>query len=174
MNTIKKDRLIILTAVFAILLVVYLVFLYKLQIIEGEAYYKESRNQQVTTSTVVAARGNILDRYGRVIVSNKSSYDLTINESELFPSDDSVDSNATILKLVKLIREYGEDYIDELPITTSLCLRDRTTTTTSRICEFRLRWIKPALKSLPILLTMRVTSTTDCSVSTSTQEPLPR
>ena len=40
MNTIKKDRLIILTAVFAILLVVYLVFLYKLQIIEGEAYYK--------------------------------------------------------------------------------------------------------------------------------------
>ena len=118
MNTIKKDRLIILTAVFAILLVVYLVFLYKLQIIEGEAYYKESRNQQVTTSTVVAARGNILDRYGRVIVSNKSSYDLTINESELFPSDDSVDSNATILKLVKLIREYGEDYIDELPITT--------------------------------------------------------
>ena len=54
MNTIKKDRLIILTAVFAILLVVYLVFLYKLQIIEGEAYYKESRNQQVTTSTAVA------------------------------------------------------------------------------------------------------------------------
>ena len=118
MNTINKDRLIILAAVFAILLVVYFVFLYKLQIIEGEAYYEESRNQQVTTSTVVAARGNILDRYGRVIVSNKSSYDLTINESELFPSDDSVDSNATILKLVKLIREYGEDYIDELPITT--------------------------------------------------------
>ncbi len=118
MNAIKKDRLIILAAVFAILLVVYFVFLYKLQIIEGEAYYKESRNQQVTTSTVVAARGNILDRYGRVIVSNKSSYDLTINESELFPSDESVDSNATILKLVKLIREYGEDYTDELPITT--------------------------------------------------------
>lgn len=118
MNVIKKDRLIILAALFAILLTVYFVFLYKLQIIEGEAYYKESRNQQVTTSTVVAARGNILDRYGRVIVSNKSSYDLTINESELFPADESVDSNATILKLVKLIREYGEDYIDELPITT--------------------------------------------------------
>ena len=59
-------------------------------------------------------------------------------------------------------------------ILTSLCLRVRITTTTSRICEFRLRWIKPALKSLPILLTMKVTSTTDCSVSTSTQEPLPR
>ena len=118
MNTIKKDRLIILAALFAILLVVYFVFLYKLQIIEGAAYYQESRNQQVTSSTVIAARGNILDRYGRVMVSNKSSYDLTINESELFPSDDSVDSNATILELVKLIREYGDDYVDELPITT--------------------------------------------------------
>ena len=106
-----------LAAVFVALLAVYFVFLYKLQIIEGEKYYEESRNNVVTVSTVIAARGNILDRYGRVIVSNKSSYDLTINESELFPSDESLDSNATILQLVKLIREYGDEYIDELPIT---------------------------------------------------------
>ena len=72
----------------------------------------------VTTSTVTAARGNILDRYGRVLVTNKSSYDLTINTDELFPNDNSVDSNATILRLVNLIREYGDDYIDDLPITT--------------------------------------------------------
>ena len=118
MNTIKKDRLIILAAVFAVLLIVYLVALYKLQIIEGEKYYEESRNNMVTTSTVTAARGNILDRYGRVLVTNKSSYDLTINTDELFPNDNSVDSNATILRLVNLIREYGDDYIDDLPITT--------------------------------------------------------
>lgn len=118
MNTIKKDRLIILAAVFAVLLIVYLVALYKLQIIEGEKYYEESRNNMVTTSTVTAARGNILDRYGRVLVTNTSSYDLTINTDELFPNDNSVDSNATILRLVNLIREYGDDYIDDLPITT--------------------------------------------------------
>ena len=106
-----------LAAVFAVLLAVYFIFLYKLQIIEGEKYYEESRNNVVTVSTVVAARGNILDRYGRVIVSNKSCHDLTINESELFPNDESINSNATILELVKLIREYGEEYIDELPIT---------------------------------------------------------
>ncbi len=117
MNIIKKDRLIVLAAVFAVLLAVYFIFLYKLQIIEGEKYYEESRNNVVTVSTVTAARGNILDRYGRVIVSNKSCYDLTINESELFPNDESIDSNATILELVKLIREYGDEYIDELPIT---------------------------------------------------------
>ena len=118
MNVIKKDRLIILAAAFAVLLIVYLVALYKLQIIEGEKYYEESRNNMVTTSTVTAARGNILDRYGRVLVTNKSCYNLTINTDELFPNDNSVDSNATILRLVNLIREYGDDYIDDLPITT--------------------------------------------------------
>lgn len=119
MNIIKKDRIIVLAALFAVLITVYLVALYKLQIIEGEKYYEESLNNMVTTSTVVGERGNILDRYGRLLVTNKSSYNLVINTDELFPSDDSVDSNATILKLVNMIREYGDDYNDDLPITTS-------------------------------------------------------
>ena len=119
MNIIKKERLIALALVFAMLITVYVVALYKLQIIEGEKYYEESRNNMVTTSTVTAARGNILDRYGRVLVTNKSCYDLTINTDELFPNDDSVDSNAVILKLVNMIRDYGDDYIDDLPITKS-------------------------------------------------------
>ena len=119
MNIIKKERLIALAAVFAVLLTVYIVALYKLQIIEGEKYYEESRNNMVRRSTVSGARGNILDRNGRTLVTNKSSYDLTINTDELFPSDNSVDSNAVILKLVNMIRDYGDDYIDDLPITKS-------------------------------------------------------
>lgn len=117
MNIIKKERLIALAVLFAVLLAVYFVALYKLQIIEGEKYYEESKNNMVTTSTVTAARGNLLDRYGRLLTTNKSCYDLTINTDELFPNDDSVDSNATILQLVNMIREYGDDYIDDLPIT---------------------------------------------------------
>lgn len=117
MNIIKKERLIALALLFALLLAVYFVALYKLQIIEGEKYYEESKNNMVTTSTVTAARGNLLDRYGRLLTTNKSCYDLTINTDELFPNDDSVDSNATILQLVNMIREYGDDYIDDLPIT---------------------------------------------------------
>ena len=57
MNIIKKERLIALALVFAMLITVYIVALYKLQIIEGEKYYEESRNNMVTTSTVTAARG---------------------------------------------------------------------------------------------------------------------
>lgn len=115
-RVITKERLAVLASVLGILLVVYLIFLYKLQIVEGEAYYEESKNSVVTTTTVTAARGNILDRYGRVLVSNKTSYNLAINESEMFYVDDA-DPNANILQLVNLVREYGEDYNDELPIT---------------------------------------------------------
>lgn len=113
---IKKDRLIALAAVFVLLLAVYIVALYDLQIVQGQEYYEESKNYTVTTSTVTAVRGNVLDRYGRVLVQNKTCYNLTINTSELFA--DGVDSNATILRLVEMVREYGDDYIDDLPITT--------------------------------------------------------
>ena len=65
MNIIKKERLIALALVFAMLITVYIVALYKLQIIEGEKYYEESRNNMVTTSTVTAARGNIVDSTGK-------------------------------------------------------------------------------------------------------------
>lgn len=118
-NIIKKSRLISLAAVLLILLVVYLISLYKLQIVEGKKYYEESKNSVVTTETVIAARGNILDRYGRLLVTNTSCYNLVINTGELFPSDKSVDSNAVILQLVNMVHEYGNEYSDWLPITDS-------------------------------------------------------
>lgn len=117
MNIIKKDRIIVLSALLALLLIIYVVALYNLQIVQGKAYYEESRNFTTTTMTVVAARGNILDRYGRVLVTNKSCYNLIINTNELFPSEGDSDPNATILELISMVREYGDDFIDDLPIT---------------------------------------------------------
>ena len=63
------------------------VTLYKLQIIEGAAYYEESQNNQASNQTVTAARGNILDRYGRVLVSNRECYNLKISDTRLFSDE---------------------------------------------------------------------------------------
>ena len=97
-----------------ILTTVYVYFLYQLQIIEGEEYYARSSMITNETRVVTAARGNILDRYGRVLVSNSETYNLTIDTTKLFANEDP---NETILGLVKMVEGYGDTYTDDLPIT---------------------------------------------------------
>ena len=90
--------------------------LYKLKIIEGAAYYEESQNSLTSYPSVTAARGNILDRYGRVLVSNRECYNLNISDTRLF-SDEVEDPNAVILQMINLVEAAGETYTDDLPIT---------------------------------------------------------
>ena len=114
-RTIKGSRVTALALLMGVLLVVYLAFLYKVQIIEGEEYYTAGERVQQEERTVTAARGSILDRYGRVLVSNKECYNLTIDVTKLFADEDP---NATLLELVSLVEQYGDTYTDDLPITT--------------------------------------------------------
>ena len=111
---IDPRRVATLAAIAALLLTVYLYFLYQLQIVQGEAYYNRANELTKTTRTVTAARGNILDRYGRVLVSNAECYNLKIDTDKLFANDDP---NAVILELVSMVRSYGDEYTDDLPIT---------------------------------------------------------
>ena len=110
---IKPGRLAALVGIAVVLLAVYLYFLYELQIVQGEAYYNRANELIQTTRTVTAARGNILDRYGRVLVSNAECYNLKIDTDKLFANDDP---NSVILELVSMVRGYGDEYTDDLPI----------------------------------------------------------
>ena len=112
---IKSGRVATIFILLMLLLSVYLVFLYKLQIIEGEDYYNQSNEIKTEERRVTASRGNILDRYGRVLVSNKECYNLTIDTAKLFASEDP---NSTILELIEMVEQFGDTYTDDLPITT--------------------------------------------------------
>lgn len=111
---IKPSRLLIFLAVFIVSMLIYVVELYKLQIIEGEAYYAKNESSQVTKVVAPAARGNILDRYGRVLVSNSACNNITIDTTDLFAQEDP---NAVILQLIEATELYGDSYNDTLPIT---------------------------------------------------------
>lgn len=115
---VKPARLVFLTLFVMALVAAYAVTLYKLQIIEGAAYYEQSKNNVVTRETVTAARGNILDRYGRVLVSNRECYNIKLDADALFYGD-VTDPNAAILDMVNIVRDCGDAYIDELSITPS-------------------------------------------------------
>ena len=97
------------------LLGIYVYFLYQVQIVEGTERYNSATAITKDTRTVTAARGNILDRYGRVLVSNKECYNLVIDSTKLFANDDP---NAVILELIEMVRGFGDTYTDDLPITT--------------------------------------------------------
>ena len=111
---IDPRRVAALAVIAALLLSVYLYFLYQLQIVEGDKYYNRANELTKTTRTITAARGNILDRYGRVLVSNAECYNLKIDTDKLFANEDP---NAVILELVSMVRSYGDEYTDDLPIT---------------------------------------------------------
>lgn len=113
---IKPGRLAFLGFLIAALVITFCVTLYKLQIIEGAAYYEKSLNNVVTTETVTAARGNIYDRYGRVLVSNRECYNIKLDENALFYGD-IADPNAAILDMADTVKQCGDKYTDELPIT---------------------------------------------------------
>ena len=116
---VKPARLAVMAVIAAAVIAVCVVALYKLQIVEGRAYYEESRNNIVTNKTVAAARGNIMDRYGRVLVENRVCNNLVIDTVDLFREDDPdfVKANANILLLARTIVAYGDSYIDTLPVT---------------------------------------------------------
>ena len=111
---VKPWRLAALLGLIAVLTVIFIISLYRLQIVEGAAYYAQSQNSIVTTNTVVAARGNILDRYGRALTSNRVCNNLNINAEELFEQENP---NAIILELARAVEDSGGKYTDTLPIT---------------------------------------------------------
>lgn len=114
---VKPTRLVLIALLTAALLVVYAAALYKLQILQGEEYYNKSQNSKISYEIVRAKRGNILDRYGRLLVSSRSCNNLILNTDELFNEDKVPDPNAALLYLVRLVQETGNRYNDELPIT---------------------------------------------------------
>ncbi|MGI6013577.1 MAG: penicillin-binding transpeptidase domain-containing protein [Oscillospiraceae bacterium] len=112
---IKPARIVACCVLTIALLITYVFTLYKVQIRDSDKYSNSLDADLIATTTrVTAARGNILDRNGRLLVSSKEYNSLAINSKELFALDDP---NAAILNLINAITTYGSDYVDTLPIT---------------------------------------------------------
>ena len=72
---------------FAVVLFAVLFFrLWRLQVLDGEQYLAEAKNNRTRSYRVSAPRGQILDRNGNVLVDNRTSLALQINPRKL-PAD---------------------------------------------------------------------------------------
>ena len=89
--------------------------LYDLQINNGEEYYKKTQYTIAETQTVESGRGQILDRNGQVLVSNKVIYQVTLDTSLMKTVEER---NNTILALIRAARAEGVEWTDNLHIRT--------------------------------------------------------
>lgn len=108
-----RVRLISLIVVFALLIGAFCFRLFDLQVLNGTKT-EYAANTYTYYTRVTAARGEILDRNGNVLVGNRASYNLVINNYALFNSDDP---NEYLRQLVNLCRKLDVEFTDHLPVT---------------------------------------------------------
>ena len=113
MERISKVRAIALVLIFATILSLYSIRLFNLQIIETDGK-TDNTDVYVTQTRVKAARGDILDRNGNILVGNRASYDLVFNHYVITSSDNT---NESLMKLIEKTRELGITYLDHFPVT---------------------------------------------------------
>ncbi len=83
--------------------------LYDLQVVNGEDYALQSVRKIAITETVQASRGQLLDSYGRVLVSNRTSYQVELDTSLM-----GEQRNEILLQLLEICREEGVVWTDTL------------------------------------------------------------
>lgn len=107
-----KFRLNVLTIVIYLIGIMLLIQLFNLQIVHGEEYLETSNTRLTRQSILKAARGNITDNSGTILVGTTTSFNLEIYKSKI----DNNTLNETLLKTAKVLESNNSDYIDNFPI----------------------------------------------------------
>lgn len=87
--------------------------LFFLQIIKGKEYRETSNTRLTRESTIEAARGSILDINGKTLATTKTGYSIELYKTKI----DNQTLNDTILKMVKVLEQNDDTYVNNFPIT---------------------------------------------------------
>lgn len=108
----NKRRFLVLKLIMLVMLTAIAVRLFSMQIIDGEVYLHTATSRLVTRSVDKAPRGDILDRYGRVLVTNKSGYSVILRKM----SSDNEIINETVELIADCLVRTENKIVDTLPI----------------------------------------------------------
>lgn len=109
----SKYRFFILKAAAVLMLAMITVRLFSMQVIDGEVYVKTAESRASTGTVTKAPRGDILDKYGRVLVTNKSGYSVRLKKT----SNDNVKINEIVSEIVSILEDTENPVVNSLPIT---------------------------------------------------------
>ncbi len=109
----EKFRLVTLGVIVWLIFSLFLFRLAQVQIVSGADYLAKQQQGSSRTQVIKAARGEIVDRQGRPFSYNEACYNLVFDRA-LAPEGSE---NETILKLINVMRDAGQVWIDNLPLT---------------------------------------------------------
>ena len=109
----KRSRTIIMIVLAVSIILFYYYRLMQLQIVNGDYYSALAQRSISSRVAIPAARGEILDRFGRPIAVNTTGYTICFRRNFMEYGDE----NRIILDLSALLTSTGEEWNDSLPIT---------------------------------------------------------
>ena len=106
-----SNRFMVLKVVTILIGVVLIGQLFNLQILHGSEFRKESQNRILRQVTQTAPRGEILDRYGEILASNREGFNVEIYKVKM----EEEERNQIFLKLVDIFKRNNVQYRDTMP-----------------------------------------------------------
>lgn len=102
----------ILMVIVCIIGIVFVCQLFNLQIVNGESYRQQSENRLVREIKVTAPRGEIYDRYGKLLVTSVTGYNVNLYYTKI----SKVKLNEVLLKLANILVKNNDTYSNNFPI----------------------------------------------------------
>ncbi|MDE7229748.1 MAG: hypothetical protein K2N56_04640 [Oscillospiraceae bacterium] len=87
--------------------------LLQMQLVDGDMYLQMTKETKVAVQEVDAARGQIVDRNGVVLNTNKTIYNINLQDSSLVYGTE----NDIIYRVLTILKKNGEEWNETLPIT---------------------------------------------------------
>ena len=106
-----EDRIAVLYTFVGICMLVLVVTLFNVQIINGKSYRDKSAQRVLRQETVQAPRGEMVDRNGIVLATNKLSFDVELYKV----TNAKVNLNEVLLKTMRILESCGNTFKSEFP-----------------------------------------------------------
>ena len=107
-----RNRIYILIGFLCVVLCAFLLRLVQWQLIDGDEYLSHAESTSTYSFSATAARGEIVDCYGRSLATNETVYQIELNQ--LMMGD--TDLNEIIRQLIEILEASGEEWNDTMLI----------------------------------------------------------
>lgn len=110
-NSIKITRTLVCLFFVALVFFIYCLRLLQWQVLDGSKYSEEAKSNSNYNISLQAARGQIYDSEGNVLVGNKTVYNVVMNAITMADN-----RNEAIAKVLEYLQADGVEWVDKLPI----------------------------------------------------------